>query len=99
MESAHRRSISSSTCRNDRIFHRENLDDGQLKVGGPKDREPNSFSKDQDLNSFLKEQRIKIEMLMNGEINGKAKIVLSGPSNSWVFKIFISCYLSVKEFW
>lgn len=58
------------------------MDDGQLKMGGLKDQESNGFSKDQDLNSFLKEQRVKIEMLMNGEINGKAKIVLSGPSNS-----------------
>ncbi|XP_076907050.1 uncharacterized protein LOC143563382 [Bidens hawaiensis] len=35
-----------------------------------------------DLNGFLKKQRINILKLLNGEINGKAKIVLSGHSNS-----------------
>lgn len=38
--------------------------------------------KREELNIFLKEERIKIEKLMNGEIDGKAKIVLSGPTNS-----------------
>ncbi|PIN26362.1 hypothetical protein CDL12_00874 [Handroanthus impetiginosus] len=73
VESAHRRSISSSTCRTDRILQKDVMDDGKLK---------HADFKGQDLNGFLKEQRIKIEKLLSGEINGKAKIVLSGPSNS-----------------
>lgn len=82
VESAHRRSISSSTCRADRVLQKDNMDDWQLKNGGLKDQDFNSFLKDQELNGFLKGQRVKIEKLMGGEINGKAKIVLSGPSNS-----------------
>ncbi|KAK4438535.1 hypothetical protein Salat_0187900 [Sesamum alatum] len=74
VESVHRRSISSSTCRTDRILQTDNnTDDGQLK---------DVDLKGEELNSFLKEQRAKIEKLLSGEINGKAKIVLSGPSNS-----------------
>lgn len=73
MESAHRRSISSSTCSTNRILKKSNVDNGQLKEGD---------LKGQELNKFLKEQRIKIAEIMSGEINGKAKIVLSGPSNS-----------------
>ncbi|KAL2482568.1 uncharacterized protein Fot_44012 [Forsythia ovata] len=70
VESAHRRSISSSTCSTDRILQKSN---GPLKEGD---------LKGQELNKFLKEQRIKIEKILSGEINGKTKIVLSGPSNS-----------------
>ncbi|KAL2465397.1 Uncharacterized protein Adt_41248 [Abeliophyllum distichum] len=69
VESAHRRSISSSTCSTDRILQKSN---GLLKEGD---------LKSQELNKFLKEQRIKIEKILSGGINGKAKIVLSGPSN------------------
>lgn len=79
--------MSSSTCRNDRIFEKETVivqDNVGMKKEVLKDQEPNNLSKDRDFNSFLKEQRVKIEMLMNGEINGRAKIVLSGPSNSSV---------------
>ena len=36
------------------------------------------------LASRLKEQREKIGKIFSGESDGKAKIVLSGPSNSWV---------------
>lgn len=41
-----------------------------------------------DLNGFLKEQRVKIKKLIRGEIDGTAKIVLSGPSNSKCFEKF-----------
>ncbi|KAH6770580.1 hypothetical protein C2S52_015383 [Perilla frutescens var. hirtella] len=98
VESAHRRSISSSTCRNDKILQKDNADhDLQLKKGGLKDQESNNFSRDQDFNSFLKEQRVKIEMLMNGEINGRAKIVLSGPSNSTSSMVAATCYAWLLE--
>ena len=36
------------------------------------------------LNGYLKGQREKIGKIFSGESDGKAKIVLSGPSNSWV---------------
>lgn len=73
MESAQRRSISSSTCFTDKISknlsnRNEELNDSELGHV--------------DLNRFLKEQRIKIQRLMKGEIKAKAKIVLSGHSNS-----------------
>ncbi|XP_057804255.1 uncharacterized protein LOC131019683 [Salvia miltiorrhiza] len=97
VESAHRRSVSSSTCRNDKIFQKDNSDDGQIHKGVSKDQEPDGFSKDQDFNSFLKEQRLKIEMLMNGEIKGKAKIVLSGPSNSTSSMVAATCYAWLLE--
>ncbi|KAL1568290.1 hypothetical protein AAHA92_03674 [Salvia divinorum] len=92
VESAHRRSISSSTCRNDKIFQKDNPDSGLTRRNVSMDQEPNTASKDHEFNSFLKEQRHKIEMLMNGEINGKAKIVLSGPSNSTSSMVAATCY-------
>ncbi|KAI3454417.1 hypothetical protein Pfo_011080 [Paulownia fortunei] len=88
VESAHRRSISSPTCRTDRILQKDNMDDGQLKDGG---------LKGQDLNGFLKEQRVKIGKLLSGEINGKAKIVLSGPSNSTSSMVAATCYAWLLE--
>ncbi|XP_042042562.1 uncharacterized protein LOC121787788 [Salvia splendens] len=97
VESAHRRSISSSTCRNDKIFQEDNVDNGLAKTKVSMDQEPNTSSKDHDFNSFLKDQRLKIEMLMNGEINGKAKIVLSGPSNSTSSMVAATCYAWLLE--
>ncbi|KAD4385683.1 hypothetical protein R6Q59_010306 [Mikania micrantha] len=73
VESAHRRSISSSTCFTGKIQKISSPINGQVK-----DLEPGQV----DLNRFLKDQRIKIQKLMTGEIKGKAKIVLSGHSNS-----------------
>ena len=73
MESAQRRSVSKSTCSLEKVAPRSNA---------------NGWSKEEDgtreisLNEFLKEQRIKIEMILNGEVESKAKIVLFGPSNS-----------------
>ncbi|KAK9080533.1 hypothetical protein SSX86_000291 [Deinandra increscens subsp. villosa] len=70
VESAQRRSISSSTCFTDKISKSPNPVNGELQ------------GSEMDLNGFLKGQRIKILKLMRGEIKGKAKIVLSGHSNS-----------------
>ncbi|XVE56703.1 hypothetical protein DITRI_Ditri04bG0032000 [Diplodiscus trichospermus] len=73
VESAQRRSISRSTCSIEKIAGRSNA---------------NGWSKEEDgtqeisLNEFLKEQRKKIDMILNGEVKSKAKVVLSGPSNS-----------------
>ncbi|KAL8465609.1 hypothetical protein ACS0TY_034913 [Phlomoides rotata] len=97
VESAHRRSISSSTCRTDKILQTESTDDWQLKKEGPKVQDLNGFLKDKDFNVFLKEQRLRIEMLLNGEINGKAKIVLSGPSNSTSSMVAATCYAWLLE--
>lgn len=66
------------------------MSDTQLKDGDLKGH---------DLNRFLKQQRVKIEKLLSGEINGKAKIVLSGPSNSKLFFLVIkfeSCSVRLK---
>lgn len=48
-----------------------------------------------DINGFLKEQRVKIKKLISGEIDGTAKIVLSGPSNSksFSFRLYIYIYI------
>ncbi|KAL2515607.1 uncharacterized protein Fot_29578 [Forsythia ovata] len=73
VESAHRRSISSSTCSIESNLQKSNVDNWQLKE---------KVLKAQELNVFLKEQRIKIGKILSGEIRRKAKIVLSGPSNS-----------------
>ncbi|KAJ0578380.1 putative DHH phosphoesterase superfamily [Helianthus annuus] len=74
VESAQRRSISSSTCFTDKISKHSRPINGELV----KDSEVDQL----DLNGFLKKQRINILKLLKGEINGKAKIVLSGHSNS-----------------
>ncbi|XVF11670.1 hypothetical protein REPUB_Repub08aG0047200 [Reevesia pubescens] len=83
VESAQRRSISKSTCSLERIAPRSNA---------------NGWSKEEDgtrevsLNEFLKEQRRKIDMILNGELESKAKIVLSGPSNSTSSMVAAICY-------
>ncbi|KAK6123563.1 hypothetical protein DH2020_042711 [Rehmannia glutinosa] len=82
------RSISSSTCRTDRILQKDGMEDGQLKDGG---------LNGQDLNGFLREQRVKIGKLLSGEIDGRAKIVLSGPSNSTSSMVAATCYAWLLE--
>ncbi|KAL0318588.1 UNVERIFIED_CONTAM: hypothetical protein Sangu_2015000 [Sesamum angustifolium] len=63
------------------------------KLGGLK----NGDFKGEELNMFLKEQRAKIEKLLSGEIYGKAKIVLSGPSNSTSSMVAATCYAWLLE--
>ncbi|XP_071903676.1 uncharacterized protein [Coffea arabica] len=110
VESAQRRSISASTCSvpetlmasntavspqrrsvsvfpNDRPLTRDNLIE-QLQA---------QESKNQALNRFLKEQRATMKKIMSGEINGKAKIVLSGPSNSTSSMVAAICYTWLME--
>lgn len=84
--SAHRRSISSSTCSVEKAAIKTNT------VGWPKDE---AQAQDQgggidDVNGFLKEQRTKIRRILDGQGNSKARIVLSDPSNSkfLAFKFF-----------
>ncbi|PWA83382.1 hypothetical protein CTI12_AA168050 [Artemisia annua] len=82
VESAQRRSISSSTCFTDKISRKSS------PVNELKDLEVGQL----DLNGFLKNQRAKIFKLLNGEIRGKAKIVLSGHSNSTSSMVSAICY-------
>ena len=67
VESAHRRTISSSTCSRERIAPRHAFPKGE----------------EASLNGFLKEQRILLQKISRGELHAaNAQIVLSGPSNS-----------------
>ncbi|KAJ9567887.1 hypothetical protein OSB04_003853 [Centaurea solstitialis] len=83
VESAQRRSISSSTCFTDKISRKPSPIRSELH-----DLELGQL----DLNAFLSEQRIKILKLLKGEIKGKAKIVLSGHSNSTSSMVAAICY-------
>ncbi|KAL5724918.1 hypothetical protein ACHQM5_008122 [Ranunculus cassubicifolius] len=85
VETAHRRSISASTCALDKISAKE-VSDSSENGDGLK-----------DLNAFLKEQRLKIKRISNGEINSKAKIVLSGSTNSTSSMVSAICYAWLLE--
>lgn len=86
MESAHRRSISSSTCSIDKLSSKVNSAGGHR--GGDEAR---------NINEFLKEQRTKIGKIVDGEISAKAKILLSGPSNSTSSMVAAICYAWLLE--
>ncbi|XVE54591.1 hypothetical protein DITRI_Ditri03aG0093900 [Diplodiscus trichospermus] len=90
VESAQRRSISKSTCSLEKIAPRSNAN------GWPKEEDGTS---EISLNEFLKEKRTKIEMILNGEIESKAKIVLSGHSNSLSTSSMVAaiCYAWLLE--
>ncbi|XP_040988895.1 uncharacterized protein LOC121236516 [Juglans microcarpa x Juglans regia] len=90
VESAHRRSISSSTCSMERIVRKPNIKNGGLK----EEKEAPDLT---SLNVFLKEQRIKLEKISNREIKAKAKMVLSGPSNSTSSMVAAICYAWLLE--
>ncbi|GMY14949.1 hypothetical protein FCV25MIE_10188 [Fagus crenata] len=83
VESTHWRSISSSTC----SLH---------KIASIAPMLNASFD-DISLNGFLKQQRIMVEKLLNGEVNVKAKIVLSEPSNSTSSIVAAICYAWLLE--
>ncbi|KAK9090300.1 hypothetical protein Sjap_023477 [Stephania japonica] len=78
VESIQRRSISSSTCSVDKIPPRQDSKGRSLQ--------------EEDLNMFLKEQRSKMYGISSGEIHVKAKIVLSGSSNSTSSMVAAICY-------
>ncbi|XP_047341993.1 uncharacterized protein LOC124945580 [Impatiens glandulifera] len=90
VESAHRRLITSATCSTEKstATKPEQIDESAADVG-----EGNN----EELNRFLKEQRMKIDKILNGETNGKAKIVLSGPSNSTSSMVAAICYSWLLE--
>ncbi|KAJ8752038.1 hypothetical protein K2173_001064 [Erythroxylum novogranatense] len=83
VESAHRRSISKSTCSMEKIAPNSNANGWQKEGDGQTHL---------SLNSFLKEQRTKIGSIMNNEIQTKAKIILPGPSNSTSSMVAAICY-------
>jgi len=73
VESAHRRTISSSTCSWEKIAPVKNFA-----------KEEEEATEEYSLNGFLKEQRNLFHRFSKGELhaNVKIKIVLSGHSNS-----------------
>ncbi|KAG4933016.1 hypothetical protein JHK87_047018 [Glycine soja] len=76
VESAQRRTISSSTCSQERIAPRHVLAKGE----------------EASLNGFLKEQRILLKKISSGELHANAQIVLSGPSNSTASMVAAICH-------
>ncbi|KAL1829103.1 hypothetical protein ACET3Z_007515 [Daucus carota] len=91
-ESSHRRSISSSTC----VLPEKQGQPPAVESGHRRSissySDQNSCELLKDINGFLKEQRVKIKKLISGEIDGTAKIVLSGPSNSTSSMLSAICY-------
>ncbi|WCJ36150.1 hypothetical protein M5689_017366 [Euphorbia peplus] len=91
VESAYRRSISRSTCAVDKIAPKDN--NVKVKTEEQKgSKEVEAEGGGVSLNRFLKEQRMKIEKILSGEIHSKAKVILSGPSNSTSSMIAAICY-------
>ncbi|OMO61216.1 hypothetical protein COLO4_33501 [Corchorus olitorius] len=88
VESAQRRSISKSTCSLEKIAPKSNGN------GWCKEEEG---TREISLNAFLKGQRTKIEMILNGEVHTKAKIVLSDPLNSTSSMVAAICYAWLLE--
>ncbi|KAF2282859.1 hypothetical protein GH714_043343 [Hevea brasiliensis] len=88
VESAHRRSIARSTCSIEKIAPKPNANGKQKEEEGERDLL---------LNGFLKDQRIKIEKILNGESDSKAKVILSGPSNSTSSMVAAICYAWLLE--
>ncbi|CAN0900332.1 hypothetical protein LINGRAHAP2_LOCUS20783 [Linum grandiflorum] len=87
VESAHRRSISKSTCSIEKIAPNQIAHGDEASAG----------DQEVSLNGFLKKQRVKAEQIMNKEIDGKAKIILSGPSNSTSSMVAAICYAWLLE--
>ncbi|CAI0450820.1 unnamed protein product [Linum tenue] len=88
VESAHRRSISKSTCSIEKIAPNSS---------GREDDQLSGEQQELSLNGFLKKQRAKIEQIMNKEVEGKAKIILSGPSNSTSSMVAAICHAWLME--
>ena len=65
--------MSSSTCSVEKIA---------LKLSSNGLHSESSEVQEFGLNGFLKEQKIKLGKVLTGDDNAKAKIILSGPSNS-----------------
>ncbi|XP_021657838.2 uncharacterized protein LOC110648051 isoform X3 [Hevea brasiliensis] len=90
VESAHRRSIARSTCSIEKIAPKPNVNGWQ--------QNEEEGEREVSLNGFLKNQRIKIEKILNGEIDSKAKVILSGPSNTGTSSMVAAiCYAWLLE--
>ncbi|KAI9087578.1 hypothetical protein K1719_030448 [Acacia pycnantha] len=83
VQSAHRRTISSSTCSLEKIASRP-VANGWSEHG--------EAAQIHDLNRFLQEQRILIQKILNGDLHKRAKVVISGPSNSTASMVAAICY-------
>ncbi|XP_058093717.1 uncharacterized protein LOC131239849 isoform X2 [Magnolia sinica] len=92
VESTHRRSISSSTCSLDKLSR----PDADVVKEGPKPGSDEEVGVGR-LNSFLKDQRAKIGMISSGEVSAKARIILSGSSNSTSSMVAAICYAWLLE--
>ncbi|XP_038685583.1 uncharacterized protein LOC119985368 [Tripterygium wilfordii] len=88
VESAHRRSISKSTCSVEKIAPKIKVNWRQKEMEEPEEA---------SLNGFLKEQRTKMEKILYGQIDCKAKVILSGPSNSTSSMVAAICYAWLLE--
>ncbi|KAG8652613.1 uncharacterized protein LOC110618189 isoform X2 [Manihot esculenta] len=88
VESAHRRSITRSTCSVGKIAPKPHVNGWQQKEEG---------ERVVSLNDFLKNQRIKIERILNGEIDSKAKVILSGTSTNTSSMVAAICYAWLLE--
>ncbi|KAK7389135.1 hypothetical protein VNO78_23967 [Psophocarpus tetragonolobus] len=80
VESAHRRTISSSTCSQERIVPRH------VHVVASEKLE------EVCLNAFLKEQRTLLHKISTRELQANALIVLSGPTNSTASMVAAICH-------
>ncbi|CAI8609848.1 unnamed protein product [Vicia faba] len=83
VESAYRRTISSSTCSSEKIAPAKRFE-----------KEEEEAAEDYSLNGFLKEQRNLFQRFSRGELraNVKIKFVLSGPSNSTASMVAAICH-------
>ncbi|MED6193686.1 hypothetical protein PIB30_021826 [Stylosanthes scabra] len=84
VESAHRRTISSSTCSLEKIASRYVAKGAEVVS----QQEDDNYS----LNGFLKEQRDLFKKISSGEIHANAKVILSGPSNSTASMVAAICH-------
>ncbi|XP_062116133.1 uncharacterized protein LOC133830220 [Humulus lupulus] len=88
IESAQRRSVSSSTCSVEKISLKRSSNGLPSESGE---------TRDFGLNGFLKEQRIRLGKVLEGDDNAKAKIILSGSSNSTSSMVAAICYAWLLE--
>ncbi|KAK1318215.1 hypothetical protein QJS10_CPB04g01557 [Acorus calamus] len=94
VQSAHRRSVSSSTCSLDKLFRPPDFvgERGQPRVQRVVEEDVAR------LNVFLKEQKEKVDGISNGEVFSKAKIILSGSSTSSTSSMVAAiCYAWMLE--
>ncbi|KAL5991200.1 hypothetical protein ACLOJK_012106 [Asimina triloba] len=89
IESAHRRSISSSTCSLDKLSRPDADSRKSVSKTGRVEEAEGGVGR---LNSFLEEQRAKVRRICSGETSTKAKIILSGSYNSTSSMVATICY-------